>query len=118
MGYLWSVPVAFAVGSVANWQYDSDLGFWIVAAYTAPVMLLSEPLRGSISLEAMAGIYFGCVIALTISVILHIVSAERTLVEVPLHHPADGPPPPAGGLSDSVKGMTRDHSRPSFLSFG
>jgi hypothetical protein len=95
-GYLWSVPIALAVSSAANWQYDADLGFWIVGAYTAPVLLLSEPLQGSISLEAMAGIYFGCLVALTISVILHIVTAVRELDEAPLHHPADGPPPPQG----------------------
>ncbi len=68
-GYLWSVPLALAVSNAWGWQYDGDLGWWLVAAYSAPVMLLSEPLRGSISLDAMAVIYFAMLIVLTVCMI-------------------------------------------------
>lgn len=68
-GYLWSVPLALAVSNAWGWQYDGDLGWWLVAAYSAPVMFLSEPLRGSISFDTMTVIYFAILIVLTVCMI-------------------------------------------------
>jgi hypothetical protein len=34
------------LSSSLNWQYDGDLGWWIVAAYTAPIQILAEPFQG------------------------------------------------------------------------
>jgi hypothetical protein len=45
-GYLWTVPVAVFLSRTFNWQYDGDLGWWIVAAYTAPIQFLAEPFQG------------------------------------------------------------------------
>ena len=42
--YLWSVPAVMLLGRTMNWQYDGDIGFWIVLAYTAPVLYLLLPL--------------------------------------------------------------------------
>lgn len=44
LGYLWSVPAVLLVGRTMNWQYDGDLGFWIIFAYTAPTLYLLSPL--------------------------------------------------------------------------
>ena len=55
--YLWSVPAAVALSSVMNWQYDGDVGWWLVTAYTAPVMFLAEPFRPD-TFGALAAIYF------------------------------------------------------------
>lgn len=44
LGYLWLVPAVMLLGRAMNWQYDGDIGFWIVLALTAPVLYLLSPL--------------------------------------------------------------------------
>lgn len=55
--YLWSVPLALSVSDALDWQYDADLGWWLIAGYTAPVMFLGEPFRGTVSFETMKEAY-------------------------------------------------------------
>ncbi len=66
--YLWSVPLALFLSSALHWQYDGDLGWWIVAAYTAPILFLTEPLGRSIPNTMLAVIYFTSLIILTLAV--------------------------------------------------
>ena len=72
--YLWSVPLALSLSSALRWQYDGDLGWWVVAAYTAPVLFLTEPLNGSIPNTMMAVVYFTSLIVLTVAVARHAIS--------------------------------------------
>ncbi|RJF91067.1 hypothetical protein D3876_13055 [Sphingomonas cavernae] len=52
--YLWSIPLALLLSDVLNWQYDGDLGWWVVIAYTAPVLFLAEPFGNTIPLNVLA----------------------------------------------------------------
>ncbi|MEV5022595.1 hypothetical protein MRBLMA1_002452 [Sphingobium sp. LMA1-1-1.1] len=67
VGYLWSVPLAMFVSSALDWQYDGNLGWWIVAAYTSPILLLTEPLRGFVPNDMLAVGYFTCLLVLTLA---------------------------------------------------
>lgn len=68
IGYLWSVPIALFLSSALNWQYDGDLGWWIVTAYASPVLFLAEPFGGSVSNNLLAAMYFVVLIILTVAV--------------------------------------------------
>jgi len=43
--YLWSIPVVMLFGQLMNFEYDSGLGFWLVAAYSLPAHLVMESVR-------------------------------------------------------------------------
>jgi len=55
--YLWSVPLALLLSQLLNWQYDGGIGWWLVAAYTFPVLLLSEPFSGAVDMNILAACY-------------------------------------------------------------
>ena len=44
LAYLWTSAAALAIGSAAGWQYDANLGWWVVAAYSFPALALASPL--------------------------------------------------------------------------
>ncbi|RZF60794.1 hypothetical protein EWE75_21260 [Sphingomonas populi] len=67
VGYLWSVPLAMFLSSALDWQYDGNLGWWIMAAYTSPILLLTEPLRGFVPSEVLAVGYLTCLLFLTLA---------------------------------------------------
>jgi len=49
-----------------NWEYDGDMMFWIVFAYTAPVLYLFSPLTALFT-EGMIWVAYGVgLLALTI----------------------------------------------------
>lgn len=55
--YLWSVPLVLFVSSWCDWQYDGDLAWWLAAAYTFPILMLTEPFSGSVPLQAYIAPY-------------------------------------------------------------
>ena len=69
IAYLWSVPVALALSSALNWQYDGHSGWWIVAAYTAPILIFTEPLGSSVPDVLYIVVYCMALLALTASVV-------------------------------------------------
>ena len=68
-GYLWTVPAAIAVSRVLDWQYDGDIGWWIVMAYTAPIIMLTEPFGSAISFVAYTIAYNIVLFAMTFWVV-------------------------------------------------
>jgi hypothetical protein len=75
--YLWSVPAALLLSDFLNWQYDGDPGWWIVAAYASPIMALTEPFAGYVSIEDLAIGYFVLLCTLTIFVFRRLASDRR-----------------------------------------
>lgn len=75
--YLWSVPLALFFSSALNWQYDGDVGWWIVAAYTAPILFLTEPFSGSVSNTVLAVVYFSILLVMTVTMVRHIKLSSR-----------------------------------------
>ena len=67
VGYLWVVPVAMLLRSTMDWQYDGDLGFWIVFAYTAPILYLLSPLTALFTEYAIWVAY--CLVLLILTII-------------------------------------------------
>jgi hypothetical protein len=67
--YLWSVPLALYLSSALDWQYDGDAGWWVVAAYTAPILLLTEPFGGAVSNEVLAVVYLTALLLVTVAVV-------------------------------------------------
>jgi hypothetical protein len=47
LAYLWSVPLAAYVGAASGLEYDGGISWWLVAAYTWPMWLLTEFNRAS-----------------------------------------------------------------------
>jgi hypothetical protein len=64
---------------VLNWQYDVDLGWWVVAAYTAPLLFLTEPFSGSVSNTVLAVVYFSILLVLTVAMVRHVKLSSRGL---------------------------------------
>lgn len=44
LAYAWSAVAAIEINQLAGWQYDGNLGWWIVTAYSAPALALASPL--------------------------------------------------------------------------
>ena len=44
LAYLWTAVGAVAISHTAGWQYDGDVGWWLVVAYTFPAFLIATPL--------------------------------------------------------------------------
>jgi len=55
--YLWSAATALGINYVAGWQYDSGLGWWLVAAYSFPALALATPLISLASNPDLGAIY-------------------------------------------------------------
>ena len=72
IGYLWSVPLAIFLSSALKLQYDGDVGWWIVMAYTAPILFLMEPLGGSVSFKLLAIAYLIFLFVITLTVARHV----------------------------------------------
>jgi hypothetical protein len=47
LAYLWSVPLVAYVGAASGFKYDGGISWWLVAAYTWPIWLLTEIIRTS-----------------------------------------------------------------------
>jgi hypothetical protein len=71
--YLWTAAAALAISYAAGWQYDGDLGWWLVAAYSFPALALESPLLSvadnpdlgaTYSLVALAALTVGSAIVL------------------------------------------------------
>lgn len=45
LGYLWTAAAALAISYALNWQYDGDLGWWLVMAYSYPAVAIALPIR-------------------------------------------------------------------------
>ncbi len=65
--YLWSVPLALLLSDLLNWQYDGGIGWWLVAGYTFPVLMLSEPFSGAVDINILAACYLVLVSGATAS---------------------------------------------------
>ena len=68
-GYLWTVPAAIALSRVLDWQYDGDVGWWIAMAYTAPIIILTEPFGSAIPFGAYTIAYIIVLFAMTFWVV-------------------------------------------------
>ena len=52
-----TAPVAVLVSHTLGWEYDGDIGWWLVAAYSAPLLMLSEPFDVAIRADVIGGVY-------------------------------------------------------------
>jgi len=69
MGYLWTVPAAIALSRVLDWQYDGDIGWWVVTAYSAPIIMLTAPFGSAIPFVAYTIAYIIVLFAVTFWVV-------------------------------------------------
>ena len=69
MGYLWTVPAAIALSRVHDWQYDGDIGWWVVTAYSAPIIMLTAPFGSAIPFVAYTIAYIIVLFAVTFWVV-------------------------------------------------
>jgi hypothetical protein len=59
------VPLALGLSAAMNWQYDGDLGWWIAAAYSFPILFLTEPFSGSVPIETLTGVFAAILLVIT-----------------------------------------------------
>ena len=45
LAYLWTAAAALAVSYSAGWEYDGDLGWWVVTVYSFPALTLTIPVN-------------------------------------------------------------------------
>ncbi len=55
--YLWTAAAALSISYAAGWQYDGDLGWWLVMAYSFPALTLAGPLLSLASNPDLGSIY-------------------------------------------------------------
>jgi FtsH-binding integral membrane protein len=79
--YLWSVPAVMLLGRTMNWQYDGDIGFWIVLAYTAPVLYLLSPLLAFFTEYTIWAAYGVALLILTIIAVRATRLTDDNLIE-------------------------------------
>lgn len=41
--YFWTAPAALAISFAADWQYDGDVGWWLVMVYSFAALALASP---------------------------------------------------------------------------
>ena len=41
---MWTAAAALAISHFAGWQYDGDIGWWLVVAYTFLALIAASPL--------------------------------------------------------------------------
>ena len=69
--YLWTTAAALAISFAAGWQYDGDLGWWLVTAYSLPGLALATPLFSLTSNPDLDSIYaLLALVALTVALAL------------------------------------------------
>lgn len=78
LAYAWSAVAAIEINQLAGWQYDGDLGWWLVMAYTAPALALTSPLSLVVD-DANVRISIALVLLSAITVIycIHIAVSRR-----------------------------------------
>jgi hypothetical protein len=55
--YMWSAAAALGINYAAGWQYDGDLGWWFVTAYSMPALALVAPIASLASNPDVGAIY-------------------------------------------------------------
>ena len=68
-GYLWTVPAALALSRALDWQYDGDIGWWVVMALTAPILMLTAPFGSAIPFAVYTTAYIVILFAMTLLVV-------------------------------------------------
>ncbi|WP_156348800.1 hypothetical protein [Sphingomonas sp. Leaf230] len=68
-GYLWIVPAVITLSRVLNWQYDADIGWWVVMAFTAPIIMLTEPFGSAVPFPVYTTAYLVVLFAMTLLVV-------------------------------------------------
>lgn len=61
--YLWTAAAALAISYLAGWQYDGDVGWWFVTAYSFPALAVASPLLWVTNNSDLGATY--CLVALT-----------------------------------------------------
>jgi len=78
LAYCWTAAGAVAISYVAGWQYDGDLGWWLVAAYSFPALALASPLVSLVGDPDLGATYSVIALAaLTVAVVLSLRRSAR-----------------------------------------
>lgn len=75
LAYLWTAAAALAISSAAGWQYDGDLGWWLVMVYSFPALALGSSLLSLTGNPDREAIY--CLVALAALTIASAVLLRR-----------------------------------------
>jgi hypothetical protein len=78
LAYFWTAAAALAINSAAGWQYDGDLGWWLVTAYSFPALALASPLLSLLGNPDLAATY-GLIALATLTVALAILLRRQRL---------------------------------------
>ena len=71
--YFWTASAALAISYAVGWQYDGDLGWWLVAGYSFPALLLASPIQSMIkSAEVAAVVDLSVLAVLTVTAMIAI----------------------------------------------
>jgi hypothetical protein len=80
LAYFWTAAAALAISYAAGWQYDGDLGWWLVAAYSFPALALASPLLSLVGNSDLGANY-------SLIVLAAITVASAILLRRPLRLP-------------------------------